>query len=131
MEFVNAGKIEVMIVADQPIMRDGLRLAIEKEPDLTVVCEATNERHATELFKLRSPDVTVIDLQIPSGAGLQLMHALRSLSATAALIVLATYSSEREQVSALAVRHIISLPKMGIAQAHVIEAIRAVGRHPY
>jgi DNA-binding NarL/FixJ family response regulator len=125
----NATQIDVMIVADQAIMRDGLRLVIEKETDLIVVCEAANQKQATELFKLRSPSVTVIDLQIPAGAGVQLMHALHDLSETAALIVLSTYSSERQRVSALAANHIVSVPKIAIAQFQLIDAIRSVARH--
>jgi DNA-binding NarL/FixJ family response regulator len=122
-------KIGVMIVADHPIMLDGLRLAIQRESDMNVTCEACTEGRAVDEFNLHHPDVTLIDLQFPCGAGIRLMQLLHKISPKSPLVVLVTYASERQKVRAVHSERILSLPKTGIAQKEVIEMIRQAAGH--
>jgi two-component system, NarL family, response regulator len=86
--------IAVMIVTNHPIMRDGLRLRVQQEPDMRVVCEASDLAQALRDFDRFRPDVVVIDLQLPPGASLQVMHAIRQVSLATPLVVLTNYPGE-------------------------------------
>jgi DNA-binding NarL/FixJ family response regulator len=87
----SCAQIRVMVVTDQPIMRDGLRLRIERERDLWVVCEASDLIQATRDLIGCRPDLVVIDLQLPSGEDLRAIKALDSLSPETPMVVLADY----------------------------------------
>jgi DNA-binding NarL/FixJ family response regulator len=118
-----------MIVTDHPIMRDGLRLRVQQESDMYVVCEACDLPQTLRDFPPCRPDVVVIDLQRPSGAGLRAMNALRKLSPGMPLVVL-------ESDSGIA-RHGSSVPEEGAtvmvskiwASEQVIPAIRRAAAH--
>jgi two-component system NarL family response regulator len=86
--------ITVMIVTNHPIMREGLRLRVEQQPDMEVVCESDDPSQTLRDFRRCDPDVTLIDLQLPRGAGLQLMNAIRAISASTPLVMLANYPGE-------------------------------------
>ena len=92
-------RIRVMIVADHPIMLDGLRLAFARETDMQVVCEATDVFQVVQDFTFCQPDVTIIDLQLPHGEGLRAVRRLRKIAAAAPIVVLTTYPGEAAAVS--------------------------------
>jgi DNA-binding NarL/FixJ family response regulator len=86
--------VKVMIVADHPIMRDGLRLRIQQEPDMEiagVTCDANNV--AVDFIRCR-PDVTLIDLQTPAGAGFAAVHAIRKISGDAPILILEMFPGQ-------------------------------------
>ena len=85
-----------MIVTDHPIMRDGLRLCVQHEPDMQVVCEASDLTQTLREFGLCKPDIAVIDLQSPQGSGLRAMTAIRKLFPGTPLVILTTYPDELE-----------------------------------
>jgi DNA-binding NarL/FixJ family response regulator len=72
------GRIGVLLVEDHPATRDGLRAAIECQPDLVVVGEASTWRDAMQLAKERRTDVLVLDLNLPDGNGWSLVEQLGS-----------------------------------------------------
>jgi two-component system NarL family response regulator len=83
-----------MIVTDHPIMRDGLRLRVQQESDMRVVCEASDLSQTVRDFHRCRPEVVVIDLQLPRGAGLSAMNAIRKIAPRTSLVVLANYPGE-------------------------------------
>jgi two-component system, NarL family, response regulator len=90
----NNRKTAVMIVSDHPIMRDGLRLRVQQERDLHVVCEANDVKQTIYTFRRYKPDIALIDLQSPRGAGLLAMNAIRGLSPQTPLVVLTNYPGD-------------------------------------
>jgi DNA-binding NarL/FixJ family response regulator len=89
-------EIAVMIVSDHPIMRDGLRLCIQRETDMWVVCEASDLTQTLREFWICRPHVVVIDLSQPRGAGLHAMDAIRNLSPEMPLVI---FVSELDEFS--------------------------------
>ena len=85
------GKIRVMIVADHPIMLDGLRITFSRQKDMLVVCEANGSAQALREFELYRPDVTLVDLQRPAGEGWRVVNALHQRFPGCAMVVLTTY----------------------------------------
>src|SRR5437879_9357762 len=59
-------KIRILLADDHQLMRSGLRLLIEQQPDLTVVGEAADGREAVALAKSLRPDVAVMDISMRS-----------------------------------------------------------------
>src|SRR5438094_5701753 len=57
--------IRLVLVDDQPSVRQGLRMRLTLEPDMTVVAEASNGREAMILVQQLAPDIVLMDVQMP------------------------------------------------------------------
>lgn len=62
--------VRILLADDHKILRDGLRLLIQKEPDMEVVDEADNGRSAVELSRTLTPDVVIMDVRLPGLSGI-------------------------------------------------------------
>jgi len=87
----------VLIADEHPIFRDGLRRLLETEPDLHVVGETGNGVAALQLVRQLEPDLLLLNLKEPSGAGLDVLRALAAVSRLPRTIVL-TESINQEQL---------------------------------
>jgi len=63
--------IKIVIADDHSIMREGLRLLIEKEGDMEVIGEAENGRRAVEMAETLKPDIIVMDVSMPDLNGIE------------------------------------------------------------
>lgn len=64
-------KISVLLVDDHQMMREGLRMIIEEEEDLSVVAEASSGDEALQLIHELKPNVVVIDVNMPGLNGIE------------------------------------------------------------
>ncbi|NMP30170.1 response regulator transcription factor [Thalassotalea sp. M1531] len=71
-------KISVVIVDDEPLAIEGLRLRLENMNDIIVVGEATNGEDAVKMCQSLQPDVLFIDLRLPGINGLEVVQLLQS-----------------------------------------------------
>jgi DNA-binding NarL/FixJ family response regulator len=62
--------IRVLLADDQPLLRAGLKVLIDSQPDLQVVGEASDGREAVELAKATQADVVLMDIRMPGTDGL-------------------------------------------------------------
>ena len=128
----HSGKIRVMIVNDHPIMRVGLRLAVQRESDMQVVCEVEDAAEAVPAFIRYRPDVVLIDLQLPHGSGLRAIEAIHALSPISPVVVLTTFPGEDVPIGADQ-GPIMSVSKAAPSEeimAAVREAERTFGHNP-
>src|SRR5579863_6330049 len=117
--------IGILSVDDHPLLREGIAVLVNAESDMKLVADATNGRDAIEKFRLHRPDVTLMDLQMPTLNGIEAIIGIRSEFPDARIIVLTTYTGDVQVLRAL---------KAGargyILKAHVhrelLETIRAV-----
>ena len=72
--------IRVLLVDDHETVRDGLRLLVDAQPDMTVVGEAGDGRAALDRLTTAKPDVVVLDLTMPGMSGLDTAKALKSVA---------------------------------------------------
>jgi len=93
--------IRVLTVDDHALLRKGIRTLLGAERDMELVGEASTGREAIEAFRLRQPDVTLMDLQMPDMNGIEAIIAIREEFPDARIIVLSTYSGDVQVVRAL------------------------------
>ena len=68
--------ISVLLADDQAMIRSGLRLLIEDEPDIDVVAEASDGVEAVDLARRLRPDVCLVDIRMPRLDGIEVTRAL-------------------------------------------------------
>jgi DNA-binding NarL/FixJ family response regulator len=85
--------IRVVLADDQAVVRMGLRVIVEREPDLQVVGEAADGQAALERLRETHPDVLLLDIRMPGMDGLQTLAAISADSTLAAtrVIVVTTF----------------------------------------
>src|SRR6185312_11193930 len=86
-----AERIRVLLVDDHPVMRSGMALVINAQPDLRVCGEADGVRTAIEAAKNTNPQVVIVDLSIHDGDGLELIRELSRRHPEARCLVLSMY----------------------------------------
>ncbi len=91
-------EINLVIVDDHPLFREGVAAALQNENDFTVLAEGENAQEALELAKKHLPDIILLDINMP-GSGLE---AARAITATCPVtkIIMLTFSEEEDDVSA-------------------------------
>jgi DNA-binding NarL/FixJ family response regulator len=94
-------EIKVLVVDDHPVVRAGLCAIVGYQEDLELVGEAANAAEAIELFTLRQPDITLVDLSLPDMNGIELISVLRTKSSVAQFIVLTANAGGSEIGKAL------------------------------
>ena len=87
-------KIKVLLVDDHTVVRQGLRVLLEAEQDITIVAEADNGRQAVQLTKKHLPDVVVMDIAMPMLNGLEATRQIIREAPTAKVIILSSYSDD-------------------------------------
>lgn len=90
--------IHVLVVDDQPVIREGLAAIISSQSDLRVVGQAGDGLDAVSFARQEKPDVILLDLSMPRQDGLITISQLREVAPTSNILVL-TGSGEAEKVS--------------------------------
>jgi DNA-binding NarL/FixJ family response regulator len=126
--YVLTSKIKLMFVTDHPIMRDGLRFCLGDAPGMELVCEADNEASILPDFERCHPDVVVIDLQFPAGAGVQATRAILRVAPRSAVVVLTTFAHEEDMLLKINGQNIRCLPKTVSSEGLVAAIRQAVSR---
>jgi DNA-binding NarL/FixJ family response regulator len=118
--------IRVLIADDQAMVRGGLRLILEDQPDITVVAEAADGVTALELARRLRPDVSLVDIRMPGADGLEVTRALAGPGVTDPLrvIVVTTFDLDEYVYGALRGGAVGFLLK-DAGPALLVEAVRA------
>lgn len=124
-------KIKVLCVDDHRIVRDGLGLIINRQPDMEVVAFAATGEQSVDLFRRHHPNVTLMDLQLGAMSGVEAIRAIRREDASARIVVLTMSQGDEDIHSALDAGATTYLLKDTIAD-DLIRVIREVnaGRQP-
>jgi DNA-binding NarL/FixJ family response regulator len=123
--------IRVVCVDDHRIVRDGLALIINQQPDMQVVGAAASGEEALAVYRSHRPDVTLMDLQLRSMSGIEAIHAIRRVDPDARIVVLTMSRGEEDIHRALAAGAVSYLVK-DTAFDDLLRIIREVhaGRPP-
>ncbi len=86
--------IRILLVDDQRLMREGLRILLELEPDLEVVGEAENGEAALEAYATLRPDLVLMDVRMPGMDGVEATWRLRERWPEARVVILTTFDDD-------------------------------------
>jgi DNA-binding NarL/FixJ family response regulator len=93
--------IRLLVVDDHPLLRSGVAALVANHPDIVLVAEASDGREGVEQFRAHNPDITLMDLQMPSMSGIDALMAIRELQPAARVIILTTYSGDTQVLRAM------------------------------
>ncbi len=86
--------IRIVLADDHAILRTGLRLLLEAQPNMKVVGEAGDGREALALAAQLQPDLVLLDLSMPSLGGLEALPILRKAAPAARILILTMHDDE-------------------------------------
>src|SRR6516165_7926538 len=89
-----ADRIRVLIADDHVTVLEGLAAIIGRQADMKVVAQAGNGREAVDLWQKHRPDVTLLDLRMPTLDGVGAIDEIRRQNASARIIVLTTFDAD-------------------------------------
>ena len=118
-------KTRVLLADDHQLMRSGIRLMLEREPDLSVVGEAGDGREAVALAKSLKPDVVVMDIGMSNLNGIEAAQQMTGDRPEIAVVMLSMHSDESYVLRALKAGARGYLLKDS-AEADLIKAVHAV-----
>jgi len=119
------GKIKILIVDDQQLIREGLKTLLELEEDFLVVGEAKNGKEAVEQFKKLKADVVLMDIRMPELDGVKATRLIKMHEDSAKILILTTFDEDEyvfEAVRAGAVGYLLK----DVSSKEIADAIRII-----
>ena len=87
-------KLTVLLADDHKLLRSGLKLLLQRNPDLLVVGEAADGEETLRLFGQLEPDILLLDLSMPNMDGMECLREIKSRRPDAKVIVLTMHEDE-------------------------------------
>lgn len=91
----------IVLVDDHPIVREGLRTVLQREPDFAVVGEASDGFAALELVERLQPSLLILDVRMPGKSGLEVAREVPRVSPETRVLLLSMYAAEGYVMEAL------------------------------
>lgn len=117
--------IEVLLVDDHEVVREGFRRLLQCEDDIRVVAEAADGQTAYREYAARSPDVTVMDLSMPGISGFETSRRILARDPGARILVFSVHEAETYLGRVLDMGILGYISKRSAAR-EMIEAVRRV-----
>ena len=93
--------MRILVADDHGIVRSGIRLLLERQPDLEVVAEAADGVEAVEQALASRPDLCILDVGMPRMTGLQAAREIRSHAPQTTVLILSMHDDEQYLFEAL------------------------------
>jgi DNA-binding NarL/FixJ family response regulator len=122
------GMIRLVLVDDQPGVRQGLRMLLTVEPDMTVVGEASNGREARILVQRFTPDVVLMDVEMPEMDGIEAAAMIHASTPQSAVVMLSIHDDASTRARAYAAGAAAFVTKSGAIEV-LVATIRQTAEH--
>jgi two-component system, NarL family, response regulator NreC len=116
--------IRLMLVDDHEVVRTGLRMLLESQPDIDIVAEASTGEEALEMARICHPDVIVMDITLPDISGIEATRRIKAEHPDVAVVALTIHEDEQYFFEMLQVGASGYVPKRA-APEDLISAVRA------
>ncbi len=93
--------IRILVADDHPVVRDGLVAMLSTQPDFAVAGEASTGAEAVERAAALTPDVILLDLEMPGMDGVEALRQIRAARPEAPVIVFTAFDTDERIVSAV------------------------------
>ena len=120
--------IRVLLVDDQAAVRRGLLMRLHLEPDIQVIGEASTGREALSLAQALSPDVVLMDVEMPDMDGIEATAALRQAVSASTVVILSIHDDAQTRRRAQAAGAVAFVEKRGATDS-LLAAIRQAAQH--
>lgn len=120
--------VRVLIADDHDVVRTGVRLMVENEPDWEVCGEARDGREAVAMAAELAPDVVVLDLTMPELGGIEATRQIKRQSSNVEVVMLTAHTSDQLVHDVFDVGARSYLLKTEAAK-YLVDAIRAAAQH--
>jgi DNA-binding NarL/FixJ family response regulator len=124
---LTSGKTRILLADDHALVRNGLRLILDGEPDLVVVAEAGDGAEAVQLASSDDVDLAILDIAMPRMTGLQAAREMSRRAPRVRILMLSMYDNEQYFFEALKVGASGYVLK-SVADRDLVEACRAAMR---
>jgi two-component system response regulator NreC len=122
-----AAEIHLLLADDHAVVRSGLRLLLESQPDMSIVGEAENGLDAIRKTAELKPDVVLMDVAMPDMNGIEATRRIKSSQPQTAVLALTMYEDDQYFFEMLRAGASGYVPKRA-APDELVSAIRAVSR---
>lgn len=119
--------IRILLADDHSILREGLRVLLDRQDEFAVVGDASNGREAVEMAEKHDPDVVIMDLAMPGLNGIEATRRIIARSPRTAVVILSMHSDESYILRSLKAGARGYLLKDSL-KADLIDAVRAAVR---
>jgi DNA-binding NarL/FixJ family response regulator len=119
--------MRILIADDHGIVRSGLRMLLESQPDVEVIAEAADGAEARDAAIRERPDIAILDVKMPKLTGLQATREIKEHAPEVAVLILSMYDDERylfEALKAGASGYVLKSQ----ADSELVDALQAVER---
>lgn len=120
-------RIKLLLADDHAVVRSGLRMLIEAQPDMEIVGEAETGREAIKQVKALQPDIVLMDVQMPDLTGIEATQVIKERFPETAVLALTMYEDEQYFFEMLKAGASGYVPKRA-APDDLVKAIRTVSR---
>ncbi|MFD9497753.1 response regulator [Streptomyces sp. NPDC060035] len=123
----SSGPTRILLADDHALVRRGVRLILDGEPDLQVVAEAGDGAEAIDMARAEHPDLAILDIAMPRLTGLQAARELSRVQPELRILMLTMYDNEQyffEALKAGASGYVLK----SVADRDLVEACRAAMR---
>jgi DNA-binding NarL/FixJ family response regulator len=125
MEMEEMENVRILLADDHNILRDGMRLLLERQPGFAVVGEAADGREIVELAREQQPDVVVMDIAMPNMNGIEATRRIVEKQPRTGIVILSMHYDESYVIRSLKAGARAYLLKDAL-KTELIAAIRAV-----
>ena len=117
--------IRLVLVDDQPVVRQGLRMRLTLEQDMTVVGEASNGGETIALVQQLAPDIVLMDVEMPEMDGISVTAVIHASTSQSAVVMLSIYDDVSTRARAHAAGAAAFVNKSGAIEV-LVATIRQV-----